>query len=90
MWYLWQRADVIKQKRKLRMTRLLSEPVSYTHLDVYKRQPVIIDDTADVKMAVNSIIHSKTFDNGMICASEQMCIRDSNCLAHRHHRGDCM
>ena len=34
--------------------------------------PVIIDDTADVKMAVNSIIHSKTFDNGMICASEQL------------------
>lgn len=33
--------------------------------------PVVIDDTADVKMAVNSIIHSKTFDNGMICASEQ-------------------
>ena len=33
--------------------------------------PVIIDDTADVLMAVNSIIHSKTFDNGMICASEQ-------------------
>ena len=33
--------------------------------------PVIIDDTADIKMAVNSIIHSKTFDNGMICASEQ-------------------
>ncbi|MGI5896526.1 MAG: bifunctional acetaldehyde-CoA/alcohol dehydrogenase [Oscillospiraceae bacterium] len=33
--------------------------------------PVIIDDTADVKLAVNSIIHSKTFDNGMICASEQ-------------------
>ena len=33
--------------------------------------PVIIDDTADVKMAVSSIIHSKTFDNGMICASEQ-------------------
>lgn len=33
--------------------------------------PVIIDDTADVKNAVNSIIHSKTFDNGMICASEQ-------------------
>ena len=31
--------------------------------------PVIIDDTADVRMAVNSIIHSKTFDNGMICAS---------------------
>lgn len=33
--------------------------------------PVIIDDTADIKLAVNSIIHSKTFDNGMICASEQ-------------------
>lgn len=33
--------------------------------------PVIIDDTADVRLAVNSIIHSKTFDNGMICASEQ-------------------
>ena len=33
--------------------------------------PVIIDDTADIKVAVNSIIHSKTFDNGMICASEQ-------------------
>ena len=33
--------------------------------------PVIIDDTADVLLAVNSIIHSKTFDNGMICASEQ-------------------
>ena len=33
--------------------------------------PVIIDDTADIRMAVNSIIHSKTFDNGMICASEQ-------------------
>ena len=33
--------------------------------------PVIIDSTADIKMAVSSIIHSKTFDNGMICASEQ-------------------
>lgn len=33
--------------------------------------PVVIDDTADIKMAVSSIIHSKTFDNGMICASEQ-------------------
>ena len=33
--------------------------------------PAIIDDTADVIDAVNSIIHSKTFDNGMICASEQ-------------------
>ena len=38
--------------------------------------PVIIDDTADIKLAVNSIIHSKTFDNGMICASEQSCIVD--------------
>ena len=38
--------------------------------------PVIIDDTADVRMAVNSIIHSKTFDNGMICASEQSTIVD--------------
>lgn len=33
--------------------------------------PAIIDDTADIRLAVNSIIHSKTFDNGMICASEQ-------------------
>ena len=33
--------------------------------------PVIIDETADIKLAVSSIIHSKTFDNGMICASEQ-------------------
>ena len=33
--------------------------------------PAIIDDTADILLAVNSVIHSKTFDNGMICASEQ-------------------
>ena len=33
--------------------------------------PAIIDDSADIRLAVNSIIHSKTFDNGMICASEQ-------------------
>ena len=33
--------------------------------------PAIIDETADIPMAVSSIIHSKTFDNGMICASEQ-------------------
>jgi len=33
--------------------------------------PVIIDETADMKMAVSSVIMSKTFDNGMICASEQ-------------------
>ncbi len=36
--------------------------------------PAIIDDTADLVLAVNSIIHSKTFDNGMICASEQSVI----------------
>ena len=36
--------------------------------------PAIIDDTADVLLAVSSIIHSKTFDNGMICASEQSVI----------------
>ena len=36
--------------------------------------PAIIDDTADVMLAVSSIIHSKTFDNGMICASEQSVI----------------
>jgi acetaldehyde dehydrogenase/alcohol dehydrogenase len=36
--------------------------------------PVIIDESADILLAVNSIIHSKTFDNGMICASEQAVI----------------
>ena len=36
--------------------------------------PAIIDDSANVVLAVNSIIHSKTFDNGMICASEQSVI----------------
>ncbi|MEG2709888.1 MAG: bifunctional acetaldehyde-CoA/alcohol dehydrogenase [Clostridia bacterium] len=36
--------------------------------------PAIIDDSADLLLAVNSIIHSKTFDNGMICASEQSVI----------------
>ena len=36
--------------------------------------PAIIDDTADIVLAVSSIIHSKTFDNGMICASEQSVI----------------
>ncbi len=36
--------------------------------------PAIIDESADVLLAVNSIIHSKTFDNGMICASEQSVI----------------
>ena len=33
--------------------------------------PAIIDETAHIKMAVNSILLSKTFDNGVICASEQ-------------------
>ena len=36
--------------------------------------PAVIDSSADIKLAVNSIIHSKTFDNGMICASEQSVI----------------
>jgi len=39
--------------------------------------PAVIDESADIILAVNSIIHSKTFDNGMICASEQSCIVDS-------------
>ena len=38
--------------------------------------PAIIDSSADIKQAVNSIIHSKSFDNGMICASEQSVIVD--------------
>eukprot|EP00914_Ancora_sagittata_P017198 GHVO01033972.1.p1 GENE.GHVO01033972.1~~GHVO01033972.1.p1 ORF type:complete len:915 (+),score=194.31 GHVO01033972.1:159-2747(+) len=40
--------------------------------------PVIVDETADVEMAVNSIILSKTFDNGVICASEQcvICLKE--------------
>ena len=33
--------------------------------------PAVIDDSADILLAVSSVIHSKTFDNGMICASEQ-------------------
>ena len=36
--------------------------------------PAVIDESADILLAVNSIIHSKTFDNGMICASEQSVI----------------
>ena len=36
--------------------------------------PALIDDSADIKLAVSSVIHSKTFDNGMICASEQSVI----------------
>ena len=38
--------------------------------------PAVIDESADITLAVNSIIHSKTFDNGMICASEQSVIAD--------------
>ena len=41
--------------------------------------PAIIDKSADILLAVNSIIHSKTFDNGMICASEQSVIRRTRC-----------
>ncbi len=40
--------------------------------------PAIIDKSADILLAVNSIIHSKTFDNGMICASEQSVIVDES------------
>lgn len=40
--------------------------------------PVVIDATADVKMAVNSILLSKTFDNGMICASEQTVVAEAD------------
>lgn len=40
--------------------------------------PAVIDKTADVLLAVNSIVHSKTFDNGMICASEQSVIVDDS------------
>ena len=40
--------------------------------------PAVIDESADVLLAVNSIIHSKTFDNGMICASEQSVIVHQN------------
>jgi len=36
--------------------------------------PAIVDDTADIVLAASSILHSKTFDNGMICASEQSVI----------------
>ena len=39
--------------------------------------PAIMDESCDVKVAVNSVIHSKTFDNGMICASEQSIIVDA-------------
>ena len=40
--------------------------------------PAVIDKSADIQMAVSSIIISKTFDNGMICASEQSVIVDES------------
>lgn len=43
--------------------------------------PAIFDESCDIKLAVNSLIHSKTFDNGMICASEQSVIVDKNIYA---------
>ena len=36
--------------------------------------PAVVDASADIPLAVSSILHSKTFDNGMICASEQSVI----------------
>ena len=36
--------------------------------------PAIVDSSADIQLAASSILHSKTFDNGMICASEQSTI----------------
>ena len=36
--------------------------------------PIIFDESCDIKVAVSSVIHSKTFDNGTICASEQSVI----------------
>ena len=43
--------------------------------------PVIMDESCDIKMSVSSLIHSKTFDNGMICASEQSVIIDEKIYA---------
>ena len=40
--------------------------------------PALIDESADIKTAVMSIIHSKTFDNGLICSSEQSCVVHEN------------
>ncbi len=40
--------------------------------------PAVVDETADIRLAVSSILHSKTFDNGMICASEQSAIVHKN------------
>lgn len=54
--------------------------------------PVVIDETADIKRAVASILMSKTFDNGVVCASEQaVVVLDSIYQAVRerfaHHGG---
>lgn len=43
--------------------------------------PVIVDASADIPLAASSILHSKTFDNGMICASEQAVVVDRNIYA---------
>ena len=43
--------------------------------------PAVIDETADIALAASSILHSKTFDNGMICASEQSVIVDKKIYA---------
>ncbi|MGN1033112.1 MAG: bifunctional acetaldehyde-CoA/alcohol dehydrogenase, partial [Intestinibacter sp.] len=40
--------------------------------------PIIFDASCDIKVAVSSVIHSKTFDNGTICASEQSVIVDAS------------
>ena len=40
--------------------------------------PIIFDESCDIKVAVSSVIHSKTFDNGTICASEQSVIVDAS------------
>ena len=52
-------------------SRITSYNVCYTKL---LRTPVVIDETADIKRAVASILMSKTFDNGVVCASEQAVI----------------
>jgi len=53
--------------------------------------PVIIDETAEIKMAVSSVLMSKTFDAGVICASEQAAIVDDSIyedvMTEFEHRG---
>ncbi|NMB90890.1 MAG: bifunctional acetaldehyde-CoA/alcohol dehydrogenase, partial [Chloroflexi bacterium] len=44
--------------------------------------PALLDETADIRMAVNSIIMSKTFDNGVVCASEQCVIVHQDIYPH--------